>query len=107
MCIDKARVYVTGLSNGAGMVSAVACVYADRIAAAAPVAGAIELEGCDPSDKVPMVSFHGTADPFLRYEGGLGPAGLALPAPDGSNRTFADHGATGILVEGPSRPEVL
>jgi polyhydroxybutyrate depolymerase len=107
MCIDEARVYVTGLSNGAGMVSSMACVYADRIAAVAPVAGAIELEGCEPSEEVPMVSFHGTADPFLRYEGGLGPAGLALPAPDGSNRTFAELGVTGILVEGPSRPAIL
>src|SRR2546421_202992 len=39
LCVDDNRVYVTGLSNGAFMTSAVACAYADRVAAAAPVAG--------------------------------------------------------------------
>lgn len=37
LCIDTARIYATGLSNGAMMTSAVSCDLADRFAAAAPV----------------------------------------------------------------------
>ncbi len=39
--IDRGRVYVNGLSNGAGMAHVVACELADRIAAIGGVAGAI------------------------------------------------------------------
>src|SRR3954454_358447 len=38
VCIDRGRVYATGLSNGAFVSSAVACAYSDRVAAVAPVA---------------------------------------------------------------------
>ena len=31
-----------------------------------------------------MIAFHGTADPFVPYKGGVGPAARKLPAPDGS-----------------------
>lgn len=86
VCIDRARVYVTGLSNGAMMTSAVACQYADRVAAAAPVAGVAQLDDCEPTRAVPVVAFHGTDDQFLPYEGGLGSAVDDLPTPDGSGR---------------------
>lgn len=90
LCVDTNRVYVTGLSNGAFMTSAVACQYADRVAAVAPVAGIRDIDGCDPSRPVPVVAFHGTADQFLAFEGGPGPAVASLPAPDGSDRSLAD-----------------
>jgi polyhydroxybutyrate depolymerase len=91
-CVDPGRVFVTGLSNGGLMAARLACAYADRIAAAAPVAGVMDPPGCRPSRPVPVVDFHGTADPYLRYEGGLGEAGLDLPSPDGSGRTLRDLG---------------
>jgi polyhydroxybutyrate depolymerase len=90
LCIDTNRIYVTGLSNGAFMTSAVACQYADRVAAVAPVAGVRDIDGCEPSRPVPVVAFHGTADRFLTFEGGPGPAVADLPAPDGSDRSLAD-----------------
>jgi polyhydroxybutyrate depolymerase len=90
LCLDTNRIYVTGLSNGAFMTSAVACQYADRVAAVAPVAGIRDIDGCDPSRPVPVVAFHGTADQFLSFEGGPGPAVANLPAPDGSDRSVAD-----------------
>ena len=43
-----------------------------------------------PACPVPVVTLHGTADPFVDYNGGLGPSALALPAPDGSGRTVGD-----------------
>ncbi|MCU1371635.1 MAG: alpha/beta hydrolase family protein [Ilumatobacteraceae bacterium] len=71
-CIDISRVYATGLSNGAFMSSVVACTMADRFAAVAPVAGLIRPDGCDPSRPVPVLAFHGTADPILLFNGGVG-----------------------------------
>ena len=61
LCIDDQRVFSTGLSNGAGMSSQLACSLSDRIAAIAPVAGASFFESCSPRP-VPVVSFHGTED---------------------------------------------
>ncbi len=98
VCVDQNRVFVTGLSNGAFMTSAIACEYADRVAAAAPVAGIRNPAGCKPARPVPVVAFHGTADPVLSYNGGLGPKGLALPAPDGSGRTLGQTGTAGAVT---------
>jgi polyhydroxybutyrate depolymerase len=33
---------------------------------------------------VPVIAFHGTADPFVPYQGGVGQAAKKLPAPNGS-----------------------
>jgi polyhydroxybutyrate depolymerase len=101
VCVDQNRVFVTGLSNGAFMTSAVACEYADRVAAAAPVAGIRNIKGCKPARPVPVVAFHGTADPVVAYSGGLGPKGLALPAPDGSGRTLGQTGTQGLVTKEP------
>lgn len=106
LCIDLARVYVTGLSNGAFMTSSVACRYADRVAAVAPVAGVQDPEGCDPDRPVPLLAVHGTDDQFVAYDGGLGERALDLPAPDGSGRTLREAGAP-ALPAGPSVPEIL
>jgi polyhydroxybutyrate depolymerase len=95
VCVDTARVYVTGLSNGAMMTSAIACSsLAERIAAVAPVAGVWHFDTCKPPRAVPVVAIHGTADPFLPYDGGLGPAVSSLPAPDGSSRRLVDSTTT-------------
>jgi polyhydroxybutyrate depolymerase len=90
LCVDRDRIFVTGLSNGAFMTSTVACDLADRFAAAAPVAGIQDIEGCSPSRPVPVIAFHGTADTFVAYDGGLGASAMNLPAPDGSGRTLGD-----------------
>jgi polyhydroxybutyrate depolymerase len=77
LCIDHHRIYVTGLSNGAGMANRMACDMADTIAAVGLVSGAYpRWNGCGPSRPVPMIVFHGTSDENVPYEG----LGLALPA---------------------------
>jgi polyhydroxybutyrate depolymerase len=98
-------VFVTGLSNGAFLTSAVACRYADRIAAAAPVAGIRDIDGCDPARPVPVVAFHGTADTFVSYDGGLGSSIANLPAPDGSGRTIGQQGAAATTTTAPGTPK--
>lgn len=79
LCIDQRRVFVAGYSNGAFMASAMACIDADRIAAVAPVAGIRDVPSCHPVRPVPVIAFHGVADTFLSFNGGLGPGVMALP----------------------------
>jgi polyhydroxybutyrate depolymerase len=106
LCVDTNRIYVTGYSYGAFLTSTLACVYASRIAAVAPVAGIQNPAGCRPSRPVPVVAFHGTADPFVPYLGGIGSASLNLPAPDGSNRTLGQAlGKKASTFKGPTIPD--
>jgi polyhydroxybutyrate depolymerase len=68
--IDRARVYATGFSNGAIFSHRLGCELSDRIAAIAPVSGPIGIPNCAPSRPVPVLYFHGTADPAAPYTGG-------------------------------------
>jgi polyhydroxybutyrate depolymerase len=109
LCVDTARVFVTGLSNGAMMTSTLGCALSDRFAAAAPVAGVTEVAGCNPDRPVPVVAFHGTDDGFLAYDGGFGPQVASLPSPDGQG-TLGDVAAQPdgpSEARGPSVPEVV
>eukprot|EP01062_Namystynia_karyoxenos_P016946 TRINITY_DN16241_c0_g1_i1.p1 TRINITY_DN16241_c0_g1~~TRINITY_DN16241_c0_g1_i1.p1 ORF type:complete len:396 (+),score=64.01 TRINITY_DN16241_c0_g1_i1:96-1190(+) len=77
--IDPARIYVTGMSNGGFMTNRLACEAADLFAAAASVSGTLVnrpgrlLPGkafeCNPQRPVPMLHFHGTADPIVPHDG--------------------------------------
>lgn len=88
LCVDTARLYVTGLSNGAMMTSLLACTRADTFAAFAPVAGIFLPEGCDPSRPVPIATYHGTADPILTFDGRVGDGlGVALGGGDPASTT--------------------
>ncbi len=75
-CVDESRLYATGLSDGALFTSLLACTMANRFAAFAPVAGVVVPSPCDPGRKVPILAFHGTADPILYFNGGIGTAVL-------------------------------
>jgi len=66
--IDTARVYATGFSGGGRMSSRLACELADVLAAAAPVAGLQYPDGCVPARPIPIITFHGKADPVNHYE---------------------------------------
>jgi polyhydroxybutyrate depolymerase len=69
LCIDPARVYATGLSNGAGMAALTGCALSGRIAAIAPVAGEPYVAGeCEGAGPVPIIAFHGTQDPLVPFE---------------------------------------
>ncbi len=77
--IAPRRIYATGISNGGGMANRLACDLAGTIAAIAPVAGAyLSAEQCDPARPVPVLAFHGTADPLVPYEGS---GGILPPVP--------------------------
>jgi polyhydroxybutyrate depolymerase len=69
--IDPARIYANGMSNGAGMAFALSCTLSHRIAAIGAVSAAQSLPStwCADSTPVPMIAFHGAADPFVPYKG--------------------------------------
>jgi polyhydroxybutyrate depolymerase len=71
-CIDPKRIYATGMSNGGFLSHRLACEVSDRIAAVAPVAGVLGIapEKCSTVRPVPVLHFHGTADPMVPYQGG-------------------------------------
>jgi len=66
LCIDHDQVFAAGLSNGGGMVQRLACDRPDLLAGAGIVAGTYTV--CPA--RVPLIAFHGDADPLVPYEGG-------------------------------------
>lgn len=71
-CVDPARIYATGFSNGGFLSHRLACEAADLFAAISPVSGVLGIppNQCMPSRPVPVLEFHGTADPVVPYAGG-------------------------------------
>lgn len=68
--IDPARVYATGMSNGAIMAYTLACAT-DLFAAIGPVAGT-QLTACQAPRATSVLHIHGTADRLVPYGGGQG-----------------------------------
>jgi polyhydroxybutyrate depolymerase len=70
--IDRTRIYANGVSNGGGMSFVLSCTMSDRIAAVGLVAAAQTLpwKWCRDTRPIPMIWFHGTADPVVPYDGG-------------------------------------
>lgn len=81
-CVDRRRVYATGLSGGGRMASWLGCVAADRFAAIAPVVGLRagnpsaadsrfpDPATCAPSRPMPVIAFAGDKDTTNPIEGG-------------------------------------
>jgi len=64
-CIDRARVFCTGFSNGAYFSYLLACQMADRFAAVAPVSGGQTPGACTPTRAVPVLIHHGRQDEMV------------------------------------------
>ena len=77
-CIDPKHVYSTGFSMGGGMSHYLACNAADIFAAVTPSSFDLLVdseEPCSPSRPISELSFRGTADTEVPYNGGPGPSG--------------------------------
>lgn len=71
--IDRHRVYVAGISNGAMMAARLAHEAPERFAAFGQVAGTAPEDApawWRPALPVPVIQIHGTADPIVPYAGG-------------------------------------
>ena len=91
--IDPTRIYANGLSNGGGMVFGLSCMLSNRIAAVGAVAAAQvrSFSWCKDSTPVPMIAFHGAADPFVPFNGA--PPGWLNPRPFPNVGTWAANWA--------------
>jgi polyhydroxybutyrate depolymerase len=76
-CIDPARVYASGLSNGGAMSHLLACRAADVFAAAAPASMGNGTEPCAPSRPISVIMFRATNDALVAYDGGVFPSAQA------------------------------
>jgi polyhydroxybutyrate depolymerase len=91
--IDPARVFVTGISNGALLAYRVAC-SSRTFAAIAPVSGTM-INPCPAPHPISVLHIHGTEDQTIPYGGGPG---------------RRDNGGTGRLpvkIDGPAVPALL
>lgn len=68
--VDPARVYVTGLSNGAMMAYRAGLELTHKIAAIAPVAGAMFGDETPAAAPLPVLIFHGRTDRNVPFDGG-------------------------------------
>jgi polyhydroxybutyrate depolymerase len=68
VCVDDTRVYSTGFSGGGRMTSLLACRLGSRLAAVAPVSG-LRFPGPCTGRPIPVLTFHGLADPQNPYDG--------------------------------------
>lgn len=74
--IDRQRVYLAGVSSGAMLCYRVAQTHPRLVAAIGTIAGT--MSACQRSQRtVPLIHFHGTADEFVPFHGGVGPRSLS------------------------------
>jgi len=68
-CVSLSHVYAMGFSGGARITSQLACDDSNIFAAVAAVSGLRHPTPCPTVRAVPMIAFHGTADPVDPYQG--------------------------------------
>ncbi|KAI0439366.1 carbohydrate esterase family 1 protein [Xylaria telfairii] len=105
-CVDDARVYATGISNGGGFVNAIACSdVGNEFAAFAPASGAYYtdnavVEGCKPARSLlPVLEIHGGNDKSVLYSGGEGEGGVEPAIPTWLGWWADRNGCTASKVE--------
>ena len=94
LCVDPARVYATGMSDGGAMTSVLACTLPDKIAAFAAVAVIIYCGG-PKNPPVAIESYAGSKDPIVPTNGGRVTCcgNPVLPAKAGSMAKWAAQDA--------------
>nr|MBA3317426.1 hypothetical protein [Gemmatimonadales bacterium] len=107
--VDPKRIYATGISNGAGLAFRLACDLPGVFAAIAPVAGApaAALETpCAATRPLSVISFQGTRDPLMPYEGGTVGIrrGQVLSAPE-TAALFANVGGCAVSPAVTAEPD--
>jgi polyhydroxybutyrate depolymerase len=100
VCIDRTRIFSTGMSSGGFMSSSLACRHPDVFAAVAPVAGSAAGTECGDDRPVPFLTLHGTNDDVVAFGAPFDIAGTASAV--AARNGCADDAAetrTGAVVE--------
>lgn len=100
--VDRARIYVTGMSNGAMMALRLGC-QSDTFAAIAPVAGTL-LTDCAAARPASVLQIHGTADDRVPYNGGPGKAFAINGSPRVDGPPVESVNATWRAIDGCGEP---
>ncbi|OBI46693.1 alpha/beta hydrolase family esterase [Mycobacterium colombiense] len=100
--VDRARIYVTGMSNGAMMALRLGC-QSDTFAAIAPVAGTL-LTDCSAARPASVLQIHGTADDRVPYNGGPGKAFAINGSPRVDGPSVWSVNATWRAIDGCGAP---
>jgi polyhydroxybutyrate depolymerase len=108
-CIDPDRIYAVGVLTGGGMVHHLACHAADVFAAVAPAAFDLleeTVDHCRPSRPITVISFRGTADARVAYEGGYSSLVPGMPITFlGAEATFERWARIDGCTGGPSEAD--
>jgi polyhydroxybutyrate depolymerase len=109
LCVDAARVYATGISNGGGFASLLGCELNDKIAAIAPVAGELfAAPRCQGKAAMPVIAFHGTDDPVVSFTGRGGGLGVTFGDVRGTMKQWATfNGCNPALNSQRIAPDVV
>ncbi len=94
-CVDAAKVFAIGMSNGGHMAHRLACEAADLFAGVASVTGVLTMLSCTPSRPISVQQFHGTADTIVRYDG----YGPGFPAVEGMMADWASRNGCAPVPE--------
>jgi polyhydroxybutyrate depolymerase len=103
-CVDPARVYATGFSGGARLVSQLACEPDQPYAAVAAVAGLRAPSPC-PTPAIAMLGIHGTADAQNPY-GGHGQPYWTYSVPEAARRWAVHNGCAKVPATDTPYPGV-
>ena len=68
--VDRSRIYVTGMSNGAMLTYQIGIALSNKIAAIAPVVGAMFGDESRPAEAISVVIFNGVDDRHVPFDGG-------------------------------------
>jgi polyhydroxybutyrate depolymerase len=69
-CVDPARVFAVGVSNGGGIAARIGCELSHRVAGIVVVAGGFSrLPACHPTRPVSVLEIHGSNDASVPYAG--------------------------------------
>jgi polyhydroxybutyrate depolymerase len=109
ICVDPKRVYATGFSMGGGMAHYLACHAADVFAAVAPASFDLLKENvgdCQPLRPITVISFRGSADMLVPYDGGPSSVVPGMPVTFlGAQATFQKWADIDQCPGSPSAPD--
>jgi polyhydroxybutyrate depolymerase len=108
-CIDPKRIYAAGFSMGGGMANYLACHAADVFAAVAPSSFDLlqdNVSDCRPARPISVISFRGSGDNLVPYEGGFSSVVPGMPVTFlGAQGTFQKWAELDGCTGSPSPPD--